>query len=114
MVFAAVDQSLLPDLHFWLALVQFAVSLGVITALGIACRYVWNRHRWRLFKKSIHNWFRLAATSNVDHPKTMQDDDWKYLVEMKLTDSNFSPFEIQQMIELAVVTAKGIIASQLV
>jgi hypothetical protein len=43
----------------------------------------------------------------------MRDDDWRILVETNLTDSHFSPFEIQQMIDLAVVTAKGIVASKL-
>ena len=85
-----------------------------MTVLGAVCKYWWNRYRWRHFKKSVDDWFRLQAVSDIDHPNTMGDDAWMVLVESMLIDSRFSPFEVQQLFDLAVVTAKAIVYARLV
>ena len=97
------------ELEIWLTWIKLAVSLGAVTALAAGCKYAWNRYRWRHFK----NWLWLSKQSVVDHPKEMTDDDWKVLTESILIDARFSPFEIHQLLDLAVVTARGIIASRL-
>jgi hypothetical protein len=113
MLFATTDSSGGSGMEIWLALVHLAVSLGVVTAFGVVCKHAWNRHRWRMFKRSIREWMREPAGSKIEHPKLMREDDWRFIIEVKLSESYFSLFEIQQTIDLGVVTAKGIIASQL-
>ena len=87
--------------------VKLLASLGVVTALAASIKYVWNRRRWRTFKRKCQEWNRLAKR----HPKEMDDDDWQILVEQFLAESLFSPFEIETLHALATMTAKELVAS---
>src|SRR5262245_25144732 len=86
---------------------KLLASLGVLTALAASMKYVWNRHRWRTFKRKCREWSRIADR----HVKEIDNDDWQMLVEQWLADSWFSPFEIQSLHSLATLTAKGLSAS---
>ena len=99
------------EAQFWLTLVQIAVSLGAVAALAAAGRYAWNRWRWRSFKRAARRWRRYVEDAQIDHPKEIEDQDWRALVERMLTDSYFSPFETEQLMRVAEVTARGEVAS---
>ncbi len=46
--------------------------------------------------------------SEERHPRELDDDEWKVACERLLTDSRFSPMEIDQILDTSVVVAKGI------
>ena len=116
MIAGLVDPLPLQEAQFWLTLAKIAVSLGIVTAFSVVCRYFWNRYRWRLYRSAIDQWLQSSAnaSSAVDHPKLMKDDDWRVLCESKLSDAYFSPFEINQLLDLAVVTARGIVLARII
>lgn len=91
--------------------VKVFASLGVITAFAAAVKYMWNRHRWRRFKRKCRNWQSHTRKSPIPHLGVLDDHDWMVLVEQMLVDSWFSPFEIETLLALAMSTAKGIVAS---
>ena len=96
------------------AYVTVVTSLGVVTAVAAGVNYNWNSHRWRRFKRICRLWKTYARKlpQSLDHPKEIDsEEDWQVLAEEILVDSWFSPFEIQTLLALALVTAKGIVAS---
>jgi hypothetical protein len=42
------------------------------------------------------------------HPNELTEEEWRYEVERLLTAANFGPLQIQQLLETAVVVAKGL------
>jgi len=107
--------ALVEEAQFWLTLVQIAVGLGAVAAVAAAGRYAWNRWRWRAFKRAARRWQRYVRRSledsKTEHPKELEEQDWRGLVEQMLTDSYFSPFETQQPMHVAEITARGEVAS---
>ena len=99
------------ETQFWLTLIQIAVSLGAVAAIATVGRHTWNRWRWRAFKRAARRWRRYVEDAQIDHPKEIDDEDWRALVERMLTDSYFSPFETEQLMPVAEITAKGEVAS---
>lgn len=89
---------------------EILVGLGVITAVAAFWRHRRNRRRWQVFKRQVEDWLQDTAMSVIEHPKVLQEDQWQVLCENLLMDSNFSPFEIQAILDLAVLTAKGLVA----
>lgn len=116
MIFGNTEPATTQTVEFWLSLVEIAISLGLVAVLGATIRFYWNRYRWRLFKRSVDTWIETTViTDPADdrHPNQMNNEDWMVLCENILSNSQFSPFESHQMIDLAVVTAKGIVTSKL-
>lgn len=95
-------------------IVEILVGLGMITAVAAFWRHRRNRRRWQVFKRQVEDWLQDTAMSVIDHPKLLQDDEWKVLCENLLTDSNFGPFEIHAILDLAVLTAKGRVAPKVI
>ena len=77
-------------------------SLGVFTAAGLVLRWYWNRIRWRQFEVLIRSWAR-DKTWNLD----LSMDEWRSLVAIKMCEAGFSPPEVQQFLEFAVLVARG-------
>ncbi len=77
-------------------------GLGVVTALTTAWRH---RRRWRAYKQLVDQWF---PSSRPGLAEAMTDEEWQTLCETLLSDANFNPFETQQILAVAVTTAKGI------
>ena len=94
---------------FWLTVIRIATGLGAITAIATMFRYSWNRWRWKRFKRSAARWEEYVEV----HPIEMEEEDWQVVVEQLLGDARFSPFEVQQLLATAVVTAKGVVARKL-
>ena len=76
-------------------------SLGVFTAAGLVLRWYWNRTRWRRFEVLIRSW----ATENFN--PDLSTDEWRSLVAIKMCEAEFSPTEVQQFLDFAVIMAKG-------
>jgi len=47
------------------------------------------------------------------HPSELSEDEWKVECERMLSDVNFSPLQIEQLLDTSVVVAKGIVAEKL-
>lgn len=91
--------------------VRIVAGLGVVAALGAEYRHVRSRRRWRAFKDAVLEWLSSSTMSVIEHPKLMSDEEWDALCEILLTNSGFTPFETQQVLKLAVTTARGLVGS---
>ena len=47
------------------------------------------------------------------HPNELRETEWRVACERMLTDANFSPLQINQVLEVSVVVAKGIAADKI-
>jgi len=47
------------------------------------------------------------------HPSQLVEGEWKTVCERMLTDANFSPLQINQLLHVSVVVAKGIVADKI-
>lgn len=86
-------------LKVWIAL---GASLGVFAAIGATARWYWNRSRWRHFEEMIRTW-AIGEAFSLDLSK----DEWRSLVAIKMWEAGFSPAEVLQFLEFAVIFAKG-------
>ena len=85
-----------------IALLGVFSNIGLVALLGFLVKWFWNRRRWRRFETSIRTW---AAQETFD--LDLKEEEWKSLVAIKLSDAEFSPSEILQLLDLAVIVAKG-------
>jgi hypothetical protein len=83
--------------------IELSTSLGLVAAVGWVARWYWHRRRWRRFERAIREW----ALNEQWLPEELSDDQWKSLVVIKLSEAEFSPAEIKELLELAVLVAKG-------
>ena len=90
------------------ALTQVFAGLGLVTILLAILKRNAERRCWQRFKTLTADWVdRLRETENR-HPKDVSSSEWKSRCERLLTDANFSPIEIHQLLDTAVVVARGI------
>lgn len=87
-------------------------GLGLTTILLAYLRRVTQRRAWRLFKKSVDDWVDRLVESGYRDANELSADEWKAACERMLTDANFSPLEIKEVLDVAVVVAKGIAAEK--
>ena len=93
-------------------LARILAGFGLITVLLAFLKRNAERRCWRKFKVLVGDWIdRLRETENR-HPRELEDDEWKVECERMLTDSKFSPFEINQILDTSVIVAKGIAADK--
>ena len=93
-------------------LARILAGFGVVTVLLAILKRNEERRSWRRFKFQVHDWIdRLRETENR-HPRDLDDNQWKAECERMLTDSRFSPLEINQLLETSIVVAKGIAADK--
>ena len=76
-----------------------SVVVGVVVVVG---RYCWYRTLWRRFRKSVQSW-----AEDDSFRDDLSEEEWKSLTAVKLYDAGFSPVEIQSLLELAVLVARG-------
>jgi hypothetical protein len=82
--------------------IGIAASLGVFAAVGVILRWYWNRTRWRRFEVLIRSWAR-DETFGLE----LSAEEWQSLVAIKMCEAEFSPTEVQQFLDFAVIVAKG-------
>jgi hypothetical protein len=102
-------------------IVQVLAGLGLVTAaLGYA-KYRLERHHWEQFKGRINIWLdrqvelkeRIADESRSEHdgsaatPITLRDDVLTIVIEKMLSDSGFTPLEVQQLFPTALLIVKA-------
>lgn len=93
-------------------LARILAGFGLITVLLAILKRNAERRCWRRYKVCVGDWIdRLRETENR-HPRDLDDDQWKAECERMLTDSKFSPLEINQILDTSVVVAKGIAADK--
>ena len=92
-------------------LVELASSVGLITVLGALLLAVLKRNaesrRWRNFKQDLEGWARALVDYGDRHPKELRDEDWRAECEVMLYDSGFTPSEISEILDLAIIVAKA-------
>ena len=92
--------------------------VGILAGLGLVAiflgyfKHTAERRCWRNFKKRVHDWVDQLLESESRHPNEIQPDEWKVECERMLTDANFSPLQIRQVLDVSVVVAKGITADK--
>jgi len=90
---------------------QILAGFGVITVLLALLKRYAERRSWQNFKTLVDGWTDslLESDQKIGH---LDDDEWKVECERMLTDSRFSPLEINELLNTAVVVAKGIAANK--
>lgn len=103
MPFADLLESLTP----LSALARILAGLGLVAALVAYLRRVAERRRWRRFKQRVQLWIDQLDPDDDKHPKQLDDHDWRVACEQLLFDCNYSPSEIDELMDLAVLIAKS-------
>lgn len=93
-------------------LTQVLAGLGLITVLLTAIRRSNERRCWRLFKLRVEEWLDQFHESEGRRPGDLQGDEWKAACEQMLTAARFSPMEIHQLLDAAVIVSKGLAADR--
>lgn len=94
-------------------LVRVLAGLGLVTVLLAYLKRMAERRCWRNFKESVHDWVDRFEKSENTRLNQLSEDEWKTVCERMLTDANFSPLEIRQVLDIAVVVVKGIAADKI-
>ena len=103
---------LLENLTPMVDLARILAGLGVVTVLLAFLKRNFERRRWRIFKVLVDDWMDRLGKAQNRHPRQLDDEEWKAECERMLTDSKFSPLEINQILETSVIVAKGIAADR--
>lgn len=92
-------------------IVDLVPGLGLAAVFGAILLAVLNRkaqrRQWRKFKDDLEDWAEKLISKHNRHPKELSDDDWKSECETMLYDAHFTPTEITQIIDLAILVAKA-------
>ena len=76
-------------------------SSVVFAAIGWIAHWYWNRIRWTRFETSMRSWAHDVFSDDLS------ELEWKSLTALKLFEAGFSPTEVQALLELAVLVARG-------
>jgi hypothetical protein len=93
-------------------LAQILAGFGVVTVLLALLKHYVERRRWTFFKRQLDEWTDQIRDAGMRVPHSGDDNQWKAECERVLTEAGFSPLEINQILDLAVATAKGIAADK--
>lgn len=96
---------------------KVVAGLGFVTVFLAVLKHGAERRCWRVFKRNIRRWVDRNLVVRDEgalrrHPSELSDDDWDVLCEQMLTNANFSPLQMKQIMGMAVTTAKGIAAER--
>ena len=83
--------------------VAVATGIGLTPLLIWYCKWRWSRRRWVRFENYIDRWATQEALAPVD----LTPDAWKSLCAIKLSEADFTPAEIAEHLDLAVILAQG-------
>ena len=93
-------------------MVRVLAGLGLVTVLLAYLKRFAERRCWRNFKVSVHERIDRLIELENRHPKELSEDEWKSACERMLIDSNFTPLEVEKLLEVAVIAARGIAADR--
>jgi hypothetical protein len=92
-------------------IVDFVAGIGLATVFGAVLLAVLKRNaqlrQWRNFKDDLEDWADKLLSTHKRHPKELLDEEWKSECESMLYDAQFTPSEITQIIDLAIIVAKA-------
>jgi hypothetical protein len=92
-------------------IVDFVAGLGLAAVFGAVLLAVLRRNgelrKWRRFKDDLEDWAEKLLSAHYRHPKELSDEDWKSECEAMLHDAQFTPTEITQIMDLAIIVAKA-------
>lgn len=92
-------------------IVDFVAGLGLAAVFGAILLAVLKRNaqlrQWRNFKDDLEDWAAKLLSKHNRHPKELTDEDWKSECETMLYDAQFTPTEITQIMDLAIIVAKA-------
>ncbi|MBI1345945.1 hypothetical protein GC163_06615 [bacterium] len=86
--------------------VNLFAALGGSAFIIATAKWYFDRKRWADYKRSVRQW--TIELIKVQHPKELDDDEWKAQCEKLLVDSRFRPAEIVELLEISVLVAKRI------
>lgn len=91
---------------------EVLAGLGLVTILLAVLKRAAERRNWNDFKRRAQDWIDDLIEADEKHPKEFSDAEWQFEVERLLSDSNFGPLEIQQLLEIGVIIARGLAAER--
>ncbi len=103
---------MLENLTHMVALVQIVAGLGLVTILLAVLKQYGDRIRWRRFKLLVKEWVEGLWETEEIHPDELAANEWKVRCEQFLMKARFSPLESQQLLDMAVVVARGIVSEK--
>ena len=63
--------------------------------------------RWQNFKDDLEGWAVGLLSTDDRHPKELDEEEWRAECESMLHDARFTPTEISQIMDLAIIAAKN-------
>lgn len=91
----------------WTKIVLSGAATIILIPVAIYfARYYWDRRRWHTFEKLIRTWAREGHFL----PEDLTAEDWSSLAATMLNDAGYEPVRINELIELAVLFAKGLVS----
>ena len=92
-------------------IVDFVAGLGLAAVFGTILLAVLKRNaqrrQWRNFKDDLEHWASKLIAAHNRHPKELTDDEWRAECETMLDDAQFTPTEITEIMDLAIIVAKA-------
>jgi len=92
-------------------IVDFVAGLGLAAVFGAVLLAVLKRNaqlrQWRNFKDDLEEWAAALLSAHNRHPKELSDEDWRAECETMLYDAQFTPIDITQVMDLAIIVAKA-------
>lgn len=86
-------------------------GFGLVTILLAILKRNAERRCWRSFKRFVDEW--ASDLAKLETPRVpSRDDEWITVCERLLSDAKFSPLETHQLLDTAVLVAKGITADK--
>jgi hypothetical protein len=86
-------------------------GLGLAVIFGAILLAVLKRNaelrQWRHFKEDLSDWAEKLISTAGRHPKDLTEEDWKSECEAMLHDAQYTPSEVTQILELAIIVAKA-------
>jgi hypothetical protein len=93
-------------------IVQVLAGLGLVTVTLAVAKHFVERRAWRRYKLAVDDWINRLDKLGGKHPKELEEHDWRVECERMLSDANFSPLQVVQLLDAAVIVAKGIAADK--
>ncbi len=90
------------------SLAQVLAGFGLVTVLLAYGKHAAERRRWKNYKLFAERWIEEILRAEERHPNELTDSQWSFEAERMLAEADFSPLEIHQLLETAVVVAKGL------
>jgi hypothetical protein len=86
---------------------QVLAGFGLVTILLAYIKNASERRCWDNYKHRTQQWIDELIRSQERHPNELTEDQWRFEVEQMLSDSHFGPMQVEQLLETAVLVAKG-------